>query len=190
MARLLRAGRIRSIGVSNFSAKQMEKAAEALRCEGLSLASNQVPVNLLDRRVERNGVLEAARRLGVTLISYSPLAQGLLTGKFHGDPGLVETLPPARRSRFSPASRAFKAENRERTRPLIDQLCAVGAAHGASAAQVALAWLVTYYGETVVAIPGASRPEQAAENAAAMGLRLTADESARLEETSGRLARR
>jgi aryl-alcohol dehydrogenase-like predicted oxidoreductase len=190
MAKLLRVGKVRSIGVSNFSARQMELASRTLQAEGLVLASNQVSISLLDRRIEANGVLAAARRLGVTLIAYSPLAQGLLTGKFHADPALVGSLPAGRRMRWSPAGRAFRPENLTRTTPLIDELRRVGTAHGVSAAQVALAWLITFYGETVVAIPGASRPQQAAEGAAAMGVDLTADELARINALSARLARR
>jgi aryl-alcohol dehydrogenase-like predicted oxidoreductase len=189
MAQLLRAGKIRSIGVSNFSARQMEAASAALHAEGMVLASNQVSISLLDRRIERNGVLEAARRLGVTLIAYSPLAQGLLTGRFHDDPALVGSLPAGRRSRFSPASRAFKTANLARTAPLIEELRLIGKSHGVSLAQVALAWLVLYYGDTVVAIPGASRPAQAGESAAALSLRLTEKELAGIEEISLPLAR-
>ena len=189
MAKLLRAGQIRSIGVSNFSARQMEKAAAALRVEGLVLASNQVPINLLNRRIERNGVLAAARRLGVTLIAYSPLAQGLLSGRFHEQPDLVKSLPPFRRSRLSPASRAYRPENLARTRPLIDELARIATSHGASVSEIALAWLITRYGDTVVAIPGASRPSQATANAAAMTVALTKDELRSIDEISGPLAR-
>jgi aryl-alcohol dehydrogenase-like predicted oxidoreductase len=89
MAKLVRAGKVRAVGVSNFSARQMAQAAAALRDEGLTLASNQVRFNLLDRRVESNGVLAAAQGLGVTLIAYSPLAQGVLTGRYHEDPSLA-----------------------------------------------------------------------------------------------------
>ena len=190
MARLARAGRIHAIGVSNFSAGQMLRASEALRAEGLVLASNQVRINLLDRRIERNGVLDAAKSLGVTLIAYSPLAQGLLSGKFHDDPGLAGSLPRARRLRVSPAGRAYRRQSLTRTRPLIEELQGIAVSQGASAAQVALAWVLARYGETVVAIPGASRPDQAAANAAAMGLSLGDDEMRRLDEVSGRLARR
>lgn len=190
MAKLLRAGKIRSIGVSNFSARQMEEASTALQAEGVILASNQVLINLLDRRIEQNGVLEAARRLGVTLIAYSPLAQGLLTGRFHENPNLARFLPTGRRSRFSPASRAYRAESLARTRPLIEELHKIAQSHGASVSQVALAWLITYYDDTVVAIPGASRPEQAGECAAAMNLRLTENELARIGENSAVVAKR
>jgi aryl-alcohol dehydrogenase-like predicted oxidoreductase len=190
MAALVRAGKVRAVGVSNFSAKQMAQAAAALRDEGLTLASNQVRINLLDRRVESNGVLAAAQGLGVTLIAYSPLAQGILTGRYHDDPALARALPWSRRSRLSPSSRFLTPEGLARTAPLIAELRAVGEAHGASLAQVALAWLVTRYGNTVGAIPGASRPEQAAATAAAMDLLLTEAEIAHIDTVSAAVARR
>ena len=190
MAKLVHAGKVRSIGVSNFSAKQMAQAAAALRDEGLTLASNQVRINLLDRRIESNGVLAAAQGLGVTLIAYSPLAQGALTGRYHDDPGLARTLPWGRRSRLSPSSRFLTPKGLQRTAPLIAELRAVGEAHDATVAQVALAWLVTHYGDTVVAIPGASRPEQAAAAAAAMDVGLTQAEMARIDAVSAAIATR
>jgi len=189
MAKLVHAGKVRAVGVSNFSAKQMAQAAAALRDEGLTLASNQVRINLLDRRVESNGVLAAAQGLGVTLIAYSPLAQGVLTGRFHEDPALARALPWGRRSRLGAASRFLTPEGLRRSAPLIAELHAVGEAHGASVAQVALAWLVTRYGDTVVAIPGASRPEQAAATAAVMELRLTEAEMASIDTVSATVAR-
>jgi len=190
MAKLVHAGKVRAVGVSNFSAKQMAQAAAALRDEGLTLASNQVRINLLDRRVESNGVLVAAQGLGVTLIAYSPLAQGVLTGRYHDDPALVRALPWGRRSRLSPSSRFLTPKGLRRSAPLIAELRAVGEAHGASVAQVALAWLVTRYGDTVVAIPGASRPEQAAATATAMDVRLTEAEMASIDGFSAGVARR
>ena len=191
MAELVRAGKVRAVGVSNFSAAQMARAGAALQAEGLPLASNQVRINLLERGIERNGVLDLARRHGVTLIAYSPLAQGVLTGRYHDDPASVKKLPWGRRSRLSPSSRFLTAEGLERSAPLIRALREVGVAHGgATAAQVALAWLVTYYGDTVVAIPGASRPEQAADAAAAMDLRLSEAELAHLERLSAPLSKK
>jgi aryl-alcohol dehydrogenase-like predicted oxidoreductase len=189
MAKLVREGKIRSVGVSNFSALQMKGAHAALAAEGLSLASNQILINLLDRRSERNGVVQTARELGVTLIAYSPLAQGVLTGRFHDDPHAVAALPRGRRSRLVPASRSHSPAALARSAPLIEGLRAIGAAYGATAAQVALAWLLGYYGDTVVAIPGASRPEQAAENAKAMQLELTQAELAHIDALSRAAAR-
>jgi aryl-alcohol dehydrogenase-like predicted oxidoreductase len=96
MARLFHAGKIRAVGVSNFSARQMTIAHKALQAQGFELASNQVRINLLQRKIERNGVLDTARRLGVTLIAYSPMANGVLTGRFHEDSdGSASTAPRA-----------------------------------------------------------------------------------------------
>jgi aryl-alcohol dehydrogenase-like predicted oxidoreductase len=182
MAKLLKAGTIRSVGVSNFSARQMEEAHAALASEGIPLASNQVRYNLLNRRIESNGVLEAAKRLGVTVIAYSPLAQGVLTGKFHDDPSLVSKVSAARKliGPFSPKGLA-------RTSALVKELREIARAYGASASQIALAWLVGFHGDTVVAIPGASKPRHAEESAGAMALRLTQKELSRIDELSGRL---
>jgi aryl-alcohol dehydrogenase-like predicted oxidoreductase len=113
------------------------------------------------------------------------LRSGLLTGKFHDEPERLARVLPIRR-----ILGGFTAKALERTRPLIDELAAVAAAHGATRGQIALAWLLTRYGDTVVAIPGASRPEQAAELAAAGDLRLSEREAAALDERSLAVARR
>lgn len=117
MAGLVRAGTIAAVGVSNFSAAQMVAAREALRREGLTLASNQVRLNLLDRRVEHNDVLAAARELGVSLIAYSPLAQGLLTGRWHTRPGAAHAAAAAAAQRLV-LSAAELAELAELSGPL------------------------------------------------------------------------
>ncbi|HEY4455617.1 MAG TPA: aldo/keto reductase [Pseudonocardiaceae bacterium] len=181
MARLCAEGKIGAVGVSNFSAAQLELAARVLREKGIELASNQVQINLLHREVERNGVLDAARRLGVTLIAYSPLASGVLTGKFHDDPAKVRALARGRR-----LLGAYRPAALRRSAPLIAELAAIAAAHGTSVAQVALSWLISFYGDSVVAIPGASRPGQAQQSAAAMELRLTDKELDTLDVTSAR----
>jgi aryl-alcohol dehydrogenase-like predicted oxidoreductase len=184
MAKLFHAGKIRSVGVSNFSARQLSLAHKALAAEGAELTSNQVRISLLDRDIEHNGVLDTARRLGVTLIAYSPLAQGVLTGRFHQDPSTVANMRPLRRFSLRSASRRQLA----RSAPLIDELRAIGLNYAASPAQVALNWLITYYSDTVVAIPGASKPGQAEEAAGAMGFRLSDAELHRLEELSRPIA--
>ena len=90
MADLVEAGKIRSVGVSNFNPEQMRRAHRALQKHGLPLAVNQVRYSLLDRSIETNGVLDTARELGVTIIAYTPLASGLLTGKYHKNPELLQ----------------------------------------------------------------------------------------------------
>jgi len=182
MARLADTRTIGAVGVSNFSARQMERAHAVLAERGLALATNQVRVNLLHRTIESNGVLDAARRLGVTLIAYSPLAGGILTGKFHANRSLVASMPPLRRLY------GFTDVRLNRTLPLIVVLRDIGAAHEVTITQVALAWLITTYGDTVIAIPGASKPHHAEEAAGAMFVRLTDDEVARLDHVSRSLA--
>jgi aryl-alcohol dehydrogenase-like predicted oxidoreductase len=179
MADLVEARKIRAVGVSNFSATRMRRAHAALEKRGIPLASNQVKFSLVDRGIESNGILAAARELGVTIIAYSPLGQGILSGKFHADPGLIRSRPGPRRhmSLFRPSGLA-------RTRPLVDELQQIAAARGVTPSQVALNWLLHFHGETVVAIPGASRPRHAEEAAGAMAFRLTDEEMARLDELS------
>ena len=80
MADAVEAGKVRAVGVSNYSAAQVRIAHVALAERGVPLASNQVEYSLLHRAPEVNGVLDACRELGITLIAYQPLAQGVLTG--------------------------------------------------------------------------------------------------------------
>ncbi|MEQ7124437.1 aldo/keto reductase [Actinopolymorpha sp. B11F2] len=181
MAKLAEERKVSAVGVSNFSARQMEKASRLLRSYGITLAANQVQINLLHRDVERNGVLETAGRLGVSLIAYAPLRMGILTGMFHDDPARARSLPVMRRMAVGHGNRKLA-----RTAPLIEELRAIGKAHGASAGQVALSWLITFYGDTVVAIPGASKPHHATESAGAMDIRLTPTELERLDVVSRR----
>jgi aryl-alcohol dehydrogenase-like predicted oxidoreductase len=179
MAALVAAKKIRAVGVSNFSAAQMRRAHAALARHGIPLASNQVRYSLVDRGIESNGVLAAAKELGVTVIAYSPLGQGILSGRFHDDPALVRSRPGPRRYMS-----LFRASGLERTRPLVDELRRIAAVRAVSPSQVALNWLIHSSGDTVVAIPGASRSRQAEEAAGAMGFRLEAAEMKRLDELS------
>jgi aryl-alcohol dehydrogenase-like predicted oxidoreductase len=82
MADAVDAGKVRAVGVSNYSAEQLRVAHAALAERGVPLASNQVEYSLLHRAPETNGVLDACRELGITLIAYQPLAMGALTGKY------------------------------------------------------------------------------------------------------------
>jgi aryl-alcohol dehydrogenase-like predicted oxidoreductase len=128
MAALVGQGRIRAVGVSNFNAERMRRAHVRLAAEGFPLASNQMRYSLIDREIERDGVLDAAEELDISIIGYSPLAQGILTGKFHGGEDI--------RARRGPRKwlKRFKPEGLEATRPVIEELEAVAAAHSASAA--------------------------------------------------------
>jgi len=176
MADLVEDQRIRTIGVSNFSAAKMRAAHQVLATRGIHLVSNQVRYSLLGRQIEKNGVLKTAQELGITIIAYSPLDSGLLTGKFHRDPSLLSRTPIGRRTMLQ--------RRLVSSRPVVEVLEEIAAAHEATASQVALAWLLQARGDTVFAIPGASKPSHALEAAAALRLRLSPDEIARLDGVS------
>lgn len=176
MAELVQEEKIRSVGVSNFKADQMRRAHKTLEKRGLPLAVNQVQYSLLNREIETNGVLDAARELGVTIVAYTPLGSGLLTGKYHNNPELLDEMPRFRRMRLK--------RQIERSQPIVDALTEIGALYQATPGQVALNWLINVHRETVVAIPGASKVEQARDNAGAMGFTLNEAEIAQLNELS------
>jgi aryl-alcohol dehydrogenase-like predicted oxidoreductase len=176
MAKLVEAGKIRSVGVSNFNSEQMRRAYRQLQKHGLPLAVNQVRYSLLDRRIEKNGILETAKELGVTIISYTPLESGLLTGKYHKNPELLDKKPAFRRVLFQ--------RNIEKSRKLISTMEEIGGKYNATAAQVALNWIIYSQGDSVVTIPGVTNPRQAEDNAGAMKFKLSGDEIARLDELS------
>ncbi|MFC1901146.1 aldo/keto reductase [Chloroflexota bacterium] len=176
MAILVLDGKIRTVGVSNFSVEQMRKAYAALAKHGLPLASNQVRFNLVSRNKEKEGVLNAAKELGVTIIAYSPVAQGLLTGKFHKNLEIVGKLPIMRRF--------MTRRMLEKSRDLINTLEDIASSYNCTASEVALSWVINYFGDTIVAIPGASKMEHALQNAGAMALKLTDDEMKKLDNLS------
>ena len=165
MADAVEAGKVQAVGVSNYSAEQLRSAAAVLGERGIALASNQVQYSLLHRQPETNGVLEACRELGVTLIAYQPLASGALTGKYLSGPR------PRGLRRFTPQFRRAAAE---RIAPVIGLLREIGARHDQGPAQVALRWLIE--NPLVVPIPGAKDGAQAADNAKALTFTLTSDE--------------
>jgi len=179
MADLVEAGKIRSVGVSNFSAERMRRAHAALQKRGLSLAYNQVEYSLLKRSIETNGILETAKELGITIIAWGPLASGLLSGKFHQDPDLLAQTPLGRRN--------LLRRRIDKSRPLVDALIEIGVKYDASPSQVALNWLIHSHGDTVVAIPGASKVKHAQESAGAMQFKLTDEEMHHLDEISRQL---
>jgi aryl-alcohol dehydrogenase-like predicted oxidoreductase len=169
MAKLKEAGVIRHVGVSNFNLSRWQEAERHL---GEPVLSNQVQYSLAVRGPERE-LLPFARDEGRLLIAYSPLAQGLLSGRYDGTntPGGIRA-----------GNALFLPENVEKAKPMLDALRDVAAAHDAKPAQVALAWVIRR--PNVVAIPGASNVGQLESNAAAADLELTDDDDARLTEAS------
>jgi len=178
MAELFNRKLIKAIGVSNFSAQKMENSWATLQISGIPLASNQVRYNLLDRRIESNRVLELAKKLGITIIAYSPLAQGLLTGKFHDNPELLKNIG------FRRYRSQFKPEGLEKSRPVIILLNELALKYNVTPSQVALNWLIQFNGDTVVAIPGATKEIHVKENCGAMSFSLSDEDMSRLDSVS------
>ena len=154
MVDAVHAGKVRHVGVSNFGAEQMCRFANRLARENIPLAANEVSYSLFNRKPETNGVLKACSETGASLVAYFPLAHGRLAG------------PPAGK--------------RTEVQALIAK---IALAHGASASQVALNWLRAR-DPCVIPIPGASRAQNARQNARALDWSLTADEFDALDKAA------
>ena len=181
MRALQRVGLVGEVGVSNYSLRRWRAAEDAL---GSPVLSNQVPYSLVARGPEQD-LLPYAAVHGRAVLAYSPLAQGLLSGRY--TPG----NRPANRVRA--ANPLFLPGNLERAGELLTVLGEVAAAHSATPAQIALAWVIRH--PAVAAIPGASSVEQLEHNAAAAEIELTdgqyqdlADAAARFQPVTGTAA--
>jgi aryl-alcohol dehydrogenase-like predicted oxidoreductase len=172
MRALQRVGLVGEVGVSNYSLERWRAAEAAL---GRRVLSNQVRYSLVDRSPERD-LIPFAESNDHVVIAYSPLGQGLLSGRYHRD------SRPANRVRV--ANPLFLPDNLERATDLIAALREVASAHSATPAQIALAWAI--HRPAVVAIPGASSVEQMESNAAAAEIELTDDEYRALQAASDR----
>ncbi|WP_437620392.1 aldo/keto reductase [Sorangium sp. So ce1151] len=176
MAEAVAEGKIQAVGVSNYDAKHLRIAHEALGKRGIPLASNQVAYSLLNRTAETNGVMAACRELGVSLIAHTPLAQGLLSGKYR--PGALPSGP-------RPPTRIFEPANVAAAVPVVGLLAEIGRGHGGkSPEQVALNWLMQQPG--VLPIPGAKNGAQARSNVGALGWSLTKEEIATIDAATAR----
>lgn len=170
LAECVKSGLTRTVGVSNFGHNRMLASYSALARHNIPLASNQVHYSLLNRSPEKKGVLMRCQELGIRLIAYSPLEQGLLTGKYNAD------NPPS-----GTRSRRY-ASLLPKLQPLLKLLTEIGQDHGGkSNAQVALNWVIC---KGAMPIPGAKNEEQALQNAGALGWKLTDAEVAKLDEVS------
>jgi aryl-alcohol dehydrogenase-like predicted oxidoreductase len=167
MRRLIDSGLVRHAGVSNYPLSRWMSADRAL---GLPVLTNQVRMSLVDRRPLID-LVPFARSEGRVVIAYSPLAQGLLGGRYDAD-----NLPTGTARRSNPL---FLPENLERAEPLIGALRDVAATHQCTPAQIALAWVIR--NPNVVAIPGASSIEQVEANVAAAEIELSDSEAAQLD---------
>lgn len=166
---------IRAAGVSNYNRAQVIRSHHTLTTRGHTLASNQVEYHLLQRRIERDGTFEACRERGIRVIAYSPLAMGLLTGKY-----TPENPPPGMRGRKY-------AGLLPKIAPLIGLMREIGAKHGdKSPAQVALNWVIR---KGAIPIPGAKNADHVDKNSGALGWSLSDDEMAALDAMSDRVSR-
>lgn len=172
MRSLQRAGLVGEVGVSNYSLKRWHAAQDAL---GSRILTNQVEYSLMNRLPEQD-LLPFAESHRHVVIAFSPLAHGLLSGRYH-----LASRPvnPARTT-----SPLFRLDNLERSTDLIAALREVADTHSATPAQIALAWVI--HRPAVAAIPGASSVEQLESNVAAAEIELADDEYQALHSASTR----
>ncbi|XP_010256244.1 PREDICTED: uncharacterized oxidoreductase At1g06690, chloroplastic [Nelumbo nucifera] len=156
-------GLVKSVGVSNYNEKRLRDAYKQLKIRGIPLASNQVNYSLIYRAPEENGVKAACDELGITLIAYSPIAQGVLTGKY------TPQNPPS-----GPRGRIYTPDFLTKLQPVLNRIMEIGQSYGRTPTQVVLNWLIAQ--ENVIPIPGAKTAEQAKDFAGALGWRLTNEE--------------
>lgn len=162
-------GKIRAVGVSNFSRTQIEEAARFGRIDSL-----QPPYSLLWRQVEADGLPYCAAN-DITVLAYSPMAQGILAGRFGADP----VFEPGDHRR---GHRLFSPDTYPQVLKAVEELRPIARRHGVSLAQLALAWVMSH--PNTCAIAGARNPAQAVENAGAMKVELSASDLAEMEAVS------
>jgi aryl-alcohol dehydrogenase-like predicted oxidoreductase len=162
MASLVKTGKIKYVGVSNFNASQLRIAYRELNNYGIKLVSNQCRYNLLKRDVESNGILDICKELGVTFICYSPLEKGLLSGKFHSDPDLINKLPLLRRIKFSILVK--------KTMPLIEIMQKMAVKNNCSVSNIAMNWILQKCNGVV--LTGVSKVDQLLENINGINIKL------------------
>ncbi len=173
---LVHQGVIRYIGLSDFPVELVDSAWSCLSTE--DLVSDQVRYNLVERDAEKE-IIPYAEAYGLSVIAWSPLAKGALTGKYTPD-----NLPEFKDVRRGSA--LFHPDNFRQIYGVVEVLKEIGDKYGKTPSQVALNWLLRT-SDTVIVIPGAKTPEQVEENAGAAGWRMTFEEWLRLEEISGRV---
>ncbi|KAI8464714.1 MAG: hypothetical protein J3K34DRAFT_490117 [Monoraphidium minutum] len=174
LARCVEQGLTQTVGVSNFNADRVRGAAKTLKARGAPLSSNQVQFSLLYRKPLENGVMEACQENGVTLVAYSPLCQGLLTGKY--TPGGPKPSGPRA---------GIYTQKIAEVQPLIEVMRAIGDGRGGKTpAQVALNWTVC---KGALPIPGAKSAKQVQEIAGSVGWRLEEGEVMELDKAAAKI---
>lgn len=173
LAAQVQQGRIQAVGVSNYSAVQMREAADILASYGIPLAVNQVRYSLITRKIESRGILQTAKELGVTILAYSPLAQGLLTGKYQGN------TPPKGPRQWD---RRFGEQGGKELVPVLELLGCLADHYEKTLAQVALNWLICQ--GNVIPIAGVKTAAQVRDNLGALGWSLQPQEIEALERVT------
>ncbi|MCP1455698.1 aldo/keto reductase [Pseudomonas kilonensis] len=168
MAELVKAGKVRHIGISEASAETIQRA-HAVH----PLAAVQSEYSLWSREPEHNGVLATCQRLGIAFVAYSPLGRGFLTGELKSP----EDFAADDYRRFNPR---FQADNFNRNLVLVERVKALALDKGISAAQLALAWVLAQ-GDHVIPIPGTKQRKYLESNVAASSVVLSAGELAQLD---------
>lgn len=163
-----------AIGVSNFNAKRLKTSALRLQLAGIPVASNQVQYSLLYRTPELNGVIETCKEFGITPVAYSPLCQGLLTGKY-----TVSGERP-----YGPRRFLFSDQRIREVQPLLQAMKAIAEERGKTLAQISLNWCIC---KGALPIPGAKTEKQLKDIAGALGWRLSDGEMAELDKVSGKI---
>lgn len=177
MADLMDEGLIKAVGVSNYDLEKTRIAQQVLQKRGYRLASNQVEYHLLERTIENDGVMSYCQEQGIKIIAYSPLAMGILTGKY------TPEHPPrgTRAVQYNPAYLSKVA-------PLLKTLSRIGNDHNAkTAGQVALNWLIR---KGTLPIPGAKNLVQLQQNLGAVGWELSSEDMTLLDELSTKVTER
>ena len=170
MNELKEKGDIRAIGVSNFSCVQLKEAVQYTRIDSL-----QSPYSLFWRHIEKDA-MSYCRKNNITLLSYSPMAQGLLTGKFAQDHKFEKGDHRVKNKLFEP-------ENFQRVRQALDRLRPIAEKNSVSLAQLALAWVISHAG--TCAIAGARNADQVVQNARAAEVSLSENDLTRMDEIGG-----
>jgi aryl-alcohol dehydrogenase-like predicted oxidoreductase len=183
-ADLVRAGKVLYIGVSEWRAEEIAAGAALARELGIQLISNQPQYSMLWRVIE-DEVVPTSEKEGLSQIVWSPLAQGVLTGKYR--PG--EQPPADSRGGHAEVGGSMQGFLRDDLLTRVQELRPVAGDLGLSMAQLAVAW-VLQNPNVAAAIIGASRPEQVEDNARAAGVRLDADVMKRIDDILGDVVER
>jgi aryl-alcohol dehydrogenase-like predicted oxidoreductase len=168
MAELVAAGKVRHLGLSEASGATLERA-----CKVHPIAALQSEFSLWTRDPQTNGMLEACRRLGVSLVAYSPLGRGFLTGA-------IRSPDDFDADDYRRGSPRFMGENFARNLQLVERVRTLAQDKGCSPAQLALAWVLAQ-GDEVLAIPGTRKRSRLDENLGALDVRLTAADLAAID---------